>query len=338
MDSVVLWFNTVLPSLFPFLVAVGILLRLGAAQKMGRLLQCCMQPLFGCRGVCAFPWVLGLLSGYPMGAKMTAILYENGEISKAEACHLLSFANNPGPLFVIGTVGTAFFQNPVLGYGMLAAVWLSSVVTGILLRPIFHNAHDRSATALAKPIVSEKKDILSRSIADAMETCTQIGGYIILFGVVTEAFSLWQITELTARLLGFLPISAKYVQGVIGGILEMTNGSYLLSQTEDPLLLRLCSATFLVTFGGCSILGQSRSVSACVPLRLNACILTKLLQGSLAAGFMALSFPFWAEKAKKAVTVFSMNTETAFSSFSILPISIALLLFALLGLLFAAKQ
>ena len=79
-----LWFSTVLPSLFPFLAATGILLRMGVAEILGRFLQPLMSPLFGVSGICAFPFVSGLLSGYPAGAKATAIIYEKRKLSLSE--------------------------------------------------------------------------------------------------------------------------------------------------------------------------------------------------------------------------------------------------------------
>ncbi|MGN0134145.1 MAG: nucleoside recognition domain-containing protein, partial [Anaerotignum sp.] len=75
-ESVQLWLTKVFPSLFPFIAACGLLLWIGAAERMGAALRPLMQPLFGLPGIAAFPFFLGILSGYPMGAKMTAMLYE----------------------------------------------------------------------------------------------------------------------------------------------------------------------------------------------------------------------------------------------------------------------
>ena len=62
-QSVDLWFHNVLPSLFPFLTATGILIRLGVAHKIGHFFQPIMKPLFGISGICAFPLILGIISG-----------------------------------------------------------------------------------------------------------------------------------------------------------------------------------------------------------------------------------------------------------------------------------
>lgn len=73
-EGVQLWLTKVFPSLFPFLVACGILLRIGAAQRMGAALRPLMQPLFHLPGIAAFPFFFGLLSGYPMGKADRAAL------------------------------------------------------------------------------------------------------------------------------------------------------------------------------------------------------------------------------------------------------------------------
>ena len=122
-----------------------------------------MKPLFGLPGICAFPFFLGILSGYPMGAKITETgTYDDGEgtffhvknsfrrryktilwlsggkhaypvsekrtsifggeeklLTKEDARHVLVFSNNPGPLFLVGTVGAAFFHAPFWGYALL---------------------------------------------------------------------------------------------------------------------------------------------------------------------------------------------------------------------------
>lgn len=106
--GVQLWLTKVFPSLFPFLVACGILLRIGAAQRMGAALRPLMQPLFHLPGIAAFPFFFGLLSGYPMGAKLTAQLYEQRQLSLADAQQLLAFSNCPGPLFLIARLALAF--------------------------------------------------------------------------------------------------------------------------------------------------------------------------------------------------------------------------------------
>ena len=119
------------------MVSCNILLRLGTAENLSRFLRPFTKVLFGLEGVSAFPFFLGILSGYPTGAKLTAQLYKKNLISKEDAQHLLTFSNNPGPLFLIGTIGVGFFGIPFFGHLLLLSSILSAVTTGILWR-FFH--------------------------------------------------------------------------------------------------------------------------------------------------------------------------------------------------------
>ena len=90
-ENIQLWLTKVFPSLFPFMVACGILLRSGTAERISRFLQPLTKLLFGLDGIAAFPFFLGILSGYPMGAKITAQLYAKKSISLEKAQHILVF-------------------------------------------------------------------------------------------------------------------------------------------------------------------------------------------------------------------------------------------------------
>lgn len=99
-----LWVNSVVPSLFPFLVATELLSYTNAVNIIGRKLDKFMKPIFNMSGAAAYPLVLGFISGYPIGAKTVCQIYSSGLCSKKEAEILLAYTNNSGPLFIIGTV------------------------------------------------------------------------------------------------------------------------------------------------------------------------------------------------------------------------------------------
>ncbi|MDR1299354.1 MAG: sporulation protein, partial [Oscillospiraceae bacterium] len=102
--------NVIVPSLFPFFVLSSLMVDTGAARRIGAPLGRVMRPLFNVRGECAAAVVLGIIGGYPVGARTVINLYENGDCSKAEAERLLSFCNNSGPAFIFGVVGAGVFS------------------------------------------------------------------------------------------------------------------------------------------------------------------------------------------------------------------------------------
>lgn len=317
-NSIQLWLTKVFPSLFPFLAACGLLLQMGVAEKIGAFFRPIMKPLFGLSGIAAFPFFLGILSGYPMGAKITALLYEKKLISLEDAQHILVFSNNPGPLFLVGTVGVAFFGVAFWGYALLLCSFLGAVTTGVLWRFGKKKGTLSTITYVPAPREASPFPALSDSIYDAMMTVLQIGGYLILFGTLTECMQQARVFRFFSAILFFLPLSPESLQGLCSGMMEMTNGAYFLSLAPDALSLRLALTAFLVAFGGISILGQTLGVLSAIPISKKGYIKGKLCNALFSSLFFYLLYPFFEKKAQKAVPVFSFLTETAIS-FSFLP-------------------
>lgn len=94
-EGLQLCLQTVVPSLFPFLVAARLFLRSGAAQWCTRAVGPIMEPIFGLPPQGASALVLGMLSGYPVGAQTAASLYASGQLTKEETERLLGFAATP---------------------------------------------------------------------------------------------------------------------------------------------------------------------------------------------------------------------------------------------------
>lgn len=245
-----------------------------------------------------------------MGAKLTAQLYEQRQLSLADAQQLLAFSNCPGPLFLIGTVGVGFFGMPAFGYLLWLSAFLGAVATGILFRrkksvPTFHSVSVPSCQTLA--------EVLSASVADALRTILLIGGYLILFAVLSAAMEQAGLFSLLSRLLFFLPLSTETLRGFCSGILEMTNGAHLLSLSPDGLRLRLTLVAFLVSFGGLSILGQTFGVLAAMPISKKDYIKGKLINALFSSLSFFLLYPFFYPYAQKEVPVFFSLTETSFT-------------------------
>ncbi|MBR5793886.1 MAG: hypothetical protein IKY28_04370 [Anaerotignum sp.] len=312
-ESIQIWLTKVFPSLFPFAAACSILLQIGAAEQIGHIFRPMVKLLFGLEGIAAFPFFSGILSGYPMGAKITAQLYEKRLLSPQEAQHILAFSNNPGPLFLVGTIGVGFFDMPFFGYLLLLCTFLGAVITGTLWR--FRKKEKPSHRPILSSASTEVPltEVLSSSIADAVHTILLIGGYLILFGAFSGALKQTSVFSLLSDILFFLPFSADALQGFCSGLLEMTNGAYLLSLAPEDLRLRLSAVAFLVSFGGFSILGQTFSILSAVPIHKKDYFKGKLCNALFSSLFCYTLFPIFEQKAQKAVPVSFIFTETAFT-------------------------
>ncbi len=314
-ESVTLWFYMVFPSLFPFLVATDVLVRLGAADSAGRALQPLMTWVWGLPGISAFPFVLGLISGYPVGAKITATLFEEGAISPREAQHILSFCNNPGPLFVIGTVGTAMLKNPMYGYFILVCTFCSSIVSGILFRFLLPKENHilRRFTTKPKKNTDSFGMLIGMSVKSSLNTVAQIGGFIILFGVFLKAIEQTQILVLIGHILSkLLPLSEEIITYFISGLLEMTNGASLFSKLNCSTYQRIIGITMLLSFGGLSVLGQTLSILANTPIHTRTYVLSKIVNSIVAGLFAAILYPWFVLLLPKTVPVFALFSRGIF--------------------------
>ena len=96
-----LWYRSVLPVLFPFMILSGLTVRSGLIEQLPGWLIRPVCRLFRCSASGSFAIVIGFLCGFPMGAKVTHDLHAKHRISDQEAVFLYRFVNNVSPAFLL---------------------------------------------------------------------------------------------------------------------------------------------------------------------------------------------------------------------------------------------
>ena len=102
-DGIDLCVTSVIPALFPFFAASQLLVSLGAAEALGRAAGPLFRRLFGMDGAGAAAYLRGLIGGYPLGAKTAESLVRQGLLTPEDGALLLTFCNNAGPAFILGS-------------------------------------------------------------------------------------------------------------------------------------------------------------------------------------------------------------------------------------------
>lgn len=307
-SGLALWANSVVPSLFPFFVATELLMHTNVITLFGNLLNRFMKPFFNIRGEGAFAFVMGMISGYPVGAKIASNFRQNNICSKEECERLLSFTNNSGPLFIIGTVGILMFKNTTIGILLFITHLLACVTVGFIFRywkkdkNTFHTNSSVTSFNQAKKTASFSNlgEILAESITSSISTILLIGGFVVIFSSIISIFKasglLNSLTVLFSPLFEILKIDPSFIQGLLTGVLEITNGIHTISSIAcKKLSFNLIFTAFLLGFGGISVLLQVWSITSKTDLSIKPYVYGKILHGLLAAFYTYLIitiFPF----------------------------------------------
>lgn len=273
-EALALCIETVIPSLFPFMVLSSLWVGCGQAAAAGQHLSGLMRPLFGLSGAGAGALMLGLVGGYPVGARTAAELVRDGAADASEGERLLAFCNNAGPGFILGVCGGAVFQSARAGVWLYLVHVFAALLTGMLLR-----ADDTAPTRRAQTERRRETPLqaLPAAMRGAVAGMGNVCGYVVVFRV---------LLRLTAGLTDTLPALAR---AALSGALELTSGVLALPNTHGGFVL--CAV--MLGWGGLSVHAQSRAMLEGSGLRGVYLLRGKLLHALLSAAAAAVVAP-WA--------------------------------------------
>lgn len=127
-----LFFSAVLPGLLPFMFLCKILTNLNI-QKNLSFLSKPMQKIFGLSKECAYPFFISIISGYPIGSKITSDLYESNKILDKDILKCAILSSTSGLIFIIGSVGSSMIGNVKVGIIIYFASIFSCILSVIIL-------------------------------------------------------------------------------------------------------------------------------------------------------------------------------------------------------------
>lgn len=267
-----LWFEKMIPSLFPFMVLSGLIVRL----NLGKAIALPAYPLLGrlyriSKTMCT-TLLTGFLFGFPLGAKTIAEQYSLGQLSKQQAQYLLSFCNNIGPVYLLsfalpllGLSGDA--GNHLLRTAVILTFFGIPLLYGLALRHTVYRSMASPAGQRNVPGALSLIPALDASVTSACAAITRLGGYMVFFMVCNLLF------EKT-------PFAA-----FLAPVLEITSGLTLAKSALSPALFMT-----MLTFGGLSCFAQTYTCIRDTDLSFGNYCLHKLLQSATAFFFYTLLF------------------------------------------------
>ena len=268
-NGLLLWFNCMVPALFPFMILSGILVRQNLTEAFSSFFYPIIGPLYKISKNGVYCMLLGFLCGFPMGARVIADLYERNKISKKEASYLLAFCNNIGPVyfitFLLPVIGlTSIKRLPLYLFGMYGI----PLLYGIFLRNCGFLLPKQTVCKceyiMDMPNTEDFAVSLDGAMQSAIHGITTLGGYMILF-------NLFNIVP--QAILKILPLSySDYLLPVINCILEITGGVKNLGIALPYFVLTL------LPFGGLSCIAQTKSMVQNTDLSIFHYTIHKLIQ------------------------------------------------------------
>lgn len=304
-----IWWDIVFPGLLPFFVISQILIGLGVVHMMGVFLEPVMRPLFNVPGAGSFVMAMGLASGFPIGAVLTAELRAQELCNRVEAERLLSFTNTADPLFMIGAVAVGMFGYPQAGLTIMLAHYLSSLTIGFLMR--FYRQKEAFTPeqtprrgfligrALRALVEAREKDgrplgqLMGEAIQKSVETLLLVGGFIILLAVVIRILDLLGAVALLGRgvtaLLKLAGLSPALAAPLVSGIFEIDLGCQATAAVTGAAMgEKLIAVGMIIAWSGLSVHFQVASIIAKTDLRLAPYLVARVLHALIAGVYTAL--------------------------------------------------
>lgn len=281
------WFERMIPTLFPFMVLTGIIIRMQLTQSFARLFRPLLFPLLHLPGHCLYVVAMGFLCGFPMGAKIIGDMYRLRQLSKEEATYLLAFCNNIGPVFFTGFV-FPFLPKTYPAVGYLFGMYGIPLCYGMFLRYYRYGKHFSSGERFAlyqAPAIQKPPSFaatLDASVSSAIQSITKLGGYMIFFNLLNL------LPQLTFNGLStvFSGLSfATYTLQIFSGLLLEITGGIVLAGSSCPILL-----LSMLQFGGISCFAQTYSMISDTDIPLSSYLFHKGVQTILAFGYYCILF------------------------------------------------
>ncbi len=274
-----LWFTKMVPTLLPFMILSGIMIRMNLTERFVGLLHPLLHRIYGTSRNGSYTIIMGFLCGFPMGARIVGELYEQHKLSREESALLLSFCNNIGPIYflsyVIPTLGINRPGRPfLLMYGI-------PLLYGLLLmriRPMMtrtvsscENHPEVRSLRAEHPGSCSLLAAIDASVLSGLIGIARLGGYMVFFNLLNIVFQPFQHVNTN-------------ILNIYRCLLEITSGIDCSGRSINFAIL------ILLPFGGFSCIAQTYSMIRQTDLSLRPYLYHKAVQTAITAACYLLLY------------------------------------------------
>lgn len=318
-NGLLIWYRNMIPSLFPFMVLSGFMVRSGLSLKIGQWMQPILGIFFMLPSHMLYAIFMGFLCGFPMGAKIVADMLEKEQITLKEGEFLLAFCNNIGPLYMLGYVIPLFgYQNV---WKILGLMYLVPFGYGLILRylsfKLYINAdlkntnkkktlHTLSACSYPETSHTSPNYLMyfQQSLSSAIEQITMLGGCMVFFNCLLIFPEMLGRVLSKSRIVSYSPLLTAFLSSLveIGGGLQQLASAFFSSNDNSHLQIHTSLSTLtnfnifhvylplaLLTFGGLSCIAQTYFITKNTELKISTYIKHKIIQSCIYILFILLN-------------------------------------------------
>lgn len=276
-DGLLLWFQIIIPTLFPFMLISNLLIESGGIRLTARVTGRFFTRIFGTSPYGSYAVLTGFLCGYPMGAKAAADLVKRKKISPEEGRYLLSFCNNTSPVFIMNFIVWKTFGQQELLVPTLLILMGVPVLLSFAFRRFYlttgsvFEASDEPDNPNSPAGKTAGLRIFDKCMMDGFEGVVKVGGYIIFFSILIAIFR---------KAAGSLPVFLAAAP-----LLEVTNGILLIHEKVADPITAYAFTVGLTAFGGlcsvaqtdCMVQGSGLSILPYTIQKLTAAVAASLI-------------------------------------------------------------
>ena len=256
-----LWFNALIPALFPYMLFSSIMIKTGLYKDMQKL-ALPLTKLLKISSDSSYGIIAGLFFGYPACAANLSLMVADKKTDKESAAFIACSFNNISPAYIIGYTCIGLLNNSKIILPVLSIFYISLLLSTITIRYLLFKTLTSTVTN-----IKTKTNISAPTITLALKTSLinigLLGCYIIIFSIIIE----------------YLSVIPSNIACFVTPFIEIAGGSKLLCNTQYSSKLLILAILPALSFGGISGILQTIAVDSESFLDIKKYIYSKVISG-----------------------------------------------------------
>lgn len=270
-----IWLNNLIPSIFPSLIIVSLLIKYNIVNKINNLFKFVICKIYNIQEEGSFVVVLSMLTGFPTGSKYIKDLLDNGQISTDDANHLITFTSYSNPIFVVTFIGEILLSNKRIGI----MIYFIHVISGLIIGLFYKKDKRTYKEKSTNKIVNCETFInnLINVIKESFNILLNMLGIIVFFFIIISIIDILLPNTLMTK--------------IIEALLEITIGITNISKSNINLRLKAALIGMILSFNGLCVHFQTKSIIEGSGIKYKNYLIARVLHSILC--FVLLYFFFY---------------------------------------------